>query len=469
MNRQPYLPLLATFGDSAMATVFGEEGAIAAWLEVERALAAAEAELGVISADAAAAIARAARADAIDREALREAARTVGYPILPLLEQLREATGDGMPDEVAAAIHWGATTQDIMDTALVLQIRAALERIEELSVGLGDHLAALARDHRSTVMAGRTHAQQAVPTTFGAKIAVWLAELGRHLDRLDSLRARVLVVSLFGAAGTGAALGPASRGVRHALARQLGLRAVDVPWHTARDGIAEFGFVLGSIAATCGKIGREVIELSRPEIAEVREAAGHHRGASSTMPHKANPISSEVVVGMSILAAHQASSLLSAMAAGHERSAGEWQVEWDAVPGLAALAAGCLLNALEIAAGLTVFPERMRANLLVDGGMLMSEGVMMKLAVHVGRSRAHDIVYGACLEAGRSGRALLDVLPERLDPALLAALPPLGQLTSPDSYLGEAEQTVDTALDLWRTRNVGPVRSRRQPRDGTDR
>jgi len=426
--------------------MFGQAAAIEAWLEVERELAHAEADLGVISAEAAAAIDRAARPDAIDEDALREATRNVGYPILPLLEQVRRRAAD----EVGASMHWGATTQDIMDTGLVLQLRRALDRIEDLTVRLGDRIATLADEQRATVMAGRTHAQQAVPTTFGAKCAVWLAEFARHLERLDALRGRLLIVSLFGAAGTGAALGEASRALRSGLAARLKLRTVDVPWHTSRDGIAELGFVLGAIAATCGKIGHEVIDLSRPEIGELRESAGHHRGASSTMPQKANPISSEVVVGMSMLAAHQASTLLSAMVAGHERSAGEWQAEWDAVPALAALAAGSLLNTIEIADGLTVFPERMRANLSVDGGMLMAEAAMMQLAGFAGRDRAHDIVYEACVAARRSHRALIDVLRETLDPELSASLPPLEHLLSPDTYLGEAQAIADAALELWR-------------------
>ena len=215
------------------------------------------------------------------------------------------------------------------------------------------------------------------------------------MERLDAVRARAVVVQLFGAAGTAAALGPDSRAVRHGVAKRLGLGVVDVPWHTARDAVAELGFVLAAAAATCGKLAREVVELSRPEIGEVREEGGHLRGASSTMPQKANPIGSEAVVGLSILAAQHAGALLASMQGTHERAAGEWQAEWDALPLVSAAAAGALAGARRVVAGLSVFPERMRANLDADGGTIMAEAAMMALA---GAARA-----GRCPQAGLRG------------------------------------------------------------------
>ena len=275
-----------------------------------------QAELGIIPADAAAAIDAATTSGRIDLASLRERTLVVGYPILPLLEQIVHAS-----PEVGRFLHWGTTTQDVMDTGLALVLGRALDRIETLLGELGGEVAAKADAHRATVMPGRTHAQPAVPVTFGGKLAVWLAELTRHRQRLRAARERAVVVQLFGAAGTAAALGPQSRAVRHALAERLGLGVVDVPWHTARDSVAETGFVLAAAAGTCGKLAREVVELSRPEIGEVREEGGHLRGASSTMPQKANPVGSEAVVGLGILAAHHAGALLDGDA-GHARACG---------------------------------------------------------------------------------------------------------------------------------------------------
>jgi 3-carboxy-cis,cis-muconate cycloisomerase len=441
----PFLPLVGAFGEQQLEALLSEDALIDSWLEVERALAFVQAELGLIPASAAETIAREAIATKVDRALLREGVRKVGYPILPLLEQVSAKS----PPEVAAYIHWGATTQDIMDTGLSLQAGRALTRVEQLVVLLGDELADLAERNRSVPMAGRTHAQLAVPITFGYKVAIWLDELARHLIRLRTLRPRVEVVQLFGAGGTAAALGPSSKEVRHRLAGRLGLEITDVPWHTARDGVAELGFVLGVIASTCGKIAREVIDLSRSEIGEVREGNGHHRGASSTMPQKANPILSEVVTAMSILARQQLPALLAAMQAGHERSAGEWQVEWDALPTIFALTGGCLKNTVELIGELRVFPDRMWDNLCADGGTIMAEAVMIALAPAVGRLRAHDLVTDACRESARNAVPLIDVLPAALGQDLIAALPPLEELFAPERYLGEADGIVSVALDRW--------------------
>jgi 3-carboxy-cis,cis-muconate cycloisomerase len=441
----PFLPLVAVFGDVELAELFSEQAGVQSWLEVEHALAAVQAELGLIPREAAAAIAREAVAEKVDLARLHEEMRSVGYPILPLLEQLSEQSSPAVGDY----IHWGATTQDIMDTGLVLQIQRALRRVEELESSLAAELARLAELYRSAPMAGRTHAQQAVPTTFGVKLAVWLDELCRHLERLRAVRARVLVVQLFGAGGTAAALGPFSHEVRAGVAERLGIGFADVPWHTARDGFAELGFVLAAAAATCGKIAREIIELSRTEIGEVQEHGGPDHGASSTMPQKVNPILSEVVVGMSWLARDQVPALLAAMQPGHERSAGEWQVEWDALPTLFALGCGCLKNTLLALEGLHVFPGRMRANLGSDGGMVMAEAVMIALAPGIGRLRAHELVSRACREARERNLSLAEMLPDALGGELLGALPPLDDVLTPESYLGESDSIVAAAVARW--------------------
>jgi 3-carboxy-cis,cis-muconate cycloisomerase len=437
-----FLPLLDVFGDDVVTGLFSEREYVRCWLQVERALAQAQAELGVIPESAAQAIETEATADKIDLDRLRVDTRVVGYPILPLLEQISSSSSDA----VGAYIHWGATTQDIMDTGLVLAVGRSLDLLEHRCLELVDGLASLAVEHRASVLAARTHAQQAVPTTFGAKVAVWVDEFGRHVDRVRDVRPRAVRVQLFGAAGTAAALGPSSRDVRRRVAELLGIGDADVPWHTARDGIAEVGFVAAGIAATCGKVAREVIDLSRTEIGEVHEVADASRGASSTMPQKANPIASEAIVGLVSLARHLVPALLEAMQAGHERSAGEWQIEWDAVPTLLALSHSAVVTTTGLVRGLEVAPARMATNMRADGGMLMSEAVMISLAPHIGRHAAHHLVYEACRLARENDRDLTTVLEETLPGDLAAQLPPIAALLEPEAYLGEADAIVDAAL-----------------------
>jgi len=443
-----FMPLVERAGDDEIIRLFSEESHVAAWLEVERELALVQAELGVIPREAAAAIQTAAVPEHIDLIQLGEGTVLVGYPILPLLEQVGRISQDA-----ARYIHWGATTQDIMDCGLALVASRALDRMQVLVHELGNALATTAERHRLTVMPCRTHAQPAVPITFGMKLAVVLSELTRHSERLRGVRNRIAVVELFGAAGTGAALGPTSRAVRQRLAERLGLAATDVPWHTARDAVAETGFVLAALASTCGKLAREVVELSRPEIGEVQEAGGRHRGASSTMPQKTNPIASEVVIGLSALAAQHVGGLLRSMQGTHERAAGEWQIEWDALPLLFVTASGAVAEARRLVEGLRVFPERMRANLDSDGATIMAEAAMMALAPVVGRSAAHDLVYDASARARAGGvtlqEALREVLREARDDDLTALLEAGDLPLSPHDYLGEADEIVASALGAW--------------------
>jgi 3-carboxy-cis,cis-muconate cycloisomerase len=448
MGAQRFEMLVGLYGDEHTAQVFSEESLVGAWLRVEAALATAQGELGVLGAADAAAIGAAARLENIDTELLWAQTRNVGYPILSLVRQLDAA----LPAAHRGHVHLGATTQDIMDSGLALQLDAAADRLAALLGALGDALARLAEDHVHTLMAGRTHALHAVPTTFGAKLAGYLGELARHRDRLAAARARVAVVSLFGAGGTSAAYGARARELRARVAELLGLATTDLPWHVARDGVAEFGLVTGLLTATCARFAREVVDLSRTEIAEVAEAEGHHRGASSTMPQKANPIESEAVIGLATTAGALSSALFRSMEAGHERAAGEWQAEWQVLPQLVSLGAAALGTAASIAAGLRVFPSVMRANLSADGGLIMAEAYLMRLAPRLGRERAHDAVYRAVGECRRTG----DPLGATLAEDLAGELPPdlaaeLAAGLTPDGYVGCPEDTVAAALTLWRT------------------
>jgi 3-carboxy-cis,cis-muconate cycloisomerase len=431
--------LQRAFGDASMAALFSEDATVDSWLRTEAALAMAQSRVGQISADRAAAIVNACTLESVDLPALWTEMANVGYPILPLVRQITER----LPESERGSLHYGATTQDIMDTGLALQLDAAIERLEALTAALGDGLAALVSAHAQTVMAGRTHGQQAVPTTFGAKMATFLRQCSRLRADLTAVRATCAVVSLHGAAGTSAGLGPSADEVRLEMARELGLSASDGPWHVTRDGLASFGAVCARAAAICTRLAREVIDLSRTEIAEVSESAGHHRGASSTMPQKANPIDSETIVGMAVAATTAAGSLYRAMEAGHERSAGEWQIEWHSLPQVAVLTAGCLSISARVVNDLQVHPARMARNLDLEQGRTLAEAYMFELAPSLGREGAHDLVYEAATRSKARQINLRDALLEVAGAG--DAIPEL----SPADYTGQAPIEAARAVAEW--------------------
>lgn len=443
--------LSAIAADEAMAAIFAEDWTIQAWLDVEAAFAHGLREAGLIDAARAERIAAACVPSVVDRDQLWTESAMVGYPVLPLVRMICAA----LDEEDAGWVHYGATTQDIMDSALAMQLRDAADRLIDLVCGVGDGLAVLTERYADAVMAGRTHAQQAVPTTFGAKCAVLLSELTRHLARLRAARAAVATVSLFGAGGTSAALGDSAAPVRAALAARLGLADTDVPWHVSRDRITEFTSVAAQLAGTCVRLAREVIDLSRTEVGEVAEADGLYRGASSTMPQKANSISAEIIVGFGVMAETAAHALLRAMEAGHERSAGEWQIEWQAIPLACQAAAGALRAAESLVQGLRVFPQRMRANLQLDGGRIMAEAYMITLAAHVGRERAHELLYQAVRESRETDQPLLATLQAAVKPEVWASIH--AQLPIPEGYVGSAPAICATAVAQWRAGQAAPT------------
>ncbi|GAA1914057.1 class-II fumarase/aspartase family protein [Streptantibioticus ferralitis] len=443
-GRSPFSLLTHLAGDQEQLEIFSGRSSVEGWLAAERALAWAQAEHGVISDSDADAIARVAVVDTIDPEVLWKTARNVGYPILGLVREVAAALPPG-PD---GRVHYGATTQDIMDTGLALQMARSMVALDRRLSLLGDALAEQVAEHARTVMAARTHAQQAVPTTFGATLGALLAQFTRQRERLAQAAPRIAVISLFGAGGTAAALGPHSAEVRASMARRLGLFHTDVPWHVDRDGVAEFGWLCTTITATCARLARNVVDLSRTEIGEVFEPFESHRGASSTMPQKVNPISSEIVIGLTGTAGALASSLARLQEAGHERAAGEWQIEWQVVPQLAVLAGTALSETLLVVQGMRVDAERMRVNLEQDGGLVMAEAQMISLAGAMGREHAHDLVYEASARARRTGRTLAEVLAEVADEQGRRELLPDPPVTA-DDYVGEAGRIADAAVRGW--------------------
>ena len=436
------------FGTAAMRSIFGELGFLARCAEVEAALARAQARVGIVPAEAAAAISKAAAAiigqpQKLDLARLKRETETVGYPILPLVRQLAERAG-----EAGRWVHWGATTQDIMDTAAVLQIRAGLELIEADLSALRRHLAALARRWRDTPMAGRTHLQHALPITFGYKAAVWLAAFDRHAERLVELRPRVLQVQFGGAAGTLASLGAGEESLRSRaeLARELGLGEPAITWHVARDGIAETVQFLALLGGSLGKIAYDVMLMASTEFAEAAEPFVAGRGFSSTMPQKRNPISCELILAAAKALRQHAGLILDALVSDFERATGPWHAEWIALPESFGYAAGALHQAEFMMGGLIVDPQRMAKNLGMTHGLIVAEAVMMGLAPHTGRNEAHDLVYDACRTAIESDRPLYDVLLEV--PEVAGPLGPeaLKALTDPANYLGATQAMIDRVL-----------------------
>lgn len=439
----PFDLLRELYGDADMIEIFSPGWMIDSWLQVESALAQAQAGLGLVDAERAEAIAAACADPAtIDAADLWESARNVGYPILGLVRQIDAA----LPERLRGSVHLGATTQDIMDSGMAIQLDAAMALIESRLVAFGAALSALVQEHTLTVMPARTHGQQAVPTTLGAKLAVYLDEVRRHRLRLLAARDDVRQVSLFGAGGTSAAYGEHAAKIRALVSEQLGLVDTAVPWHVARDSLVHVSSVLAAASTTAARLAREVADLARTEIGELGEAVGHHRGASSTMPQKANPITSESIIGFAVAARSAVPGISRAAEAGHERSAGEWQVEWVLIPALFVNVSSALRLAHDLVTTLAVYPDRMRENLAADGGLIMSESVMMTLAANLGRELAHDTVYQLARESREEGIAFGTVL-ERW----IQAQPDLSTInvTADETSVGHAVEACEAAISAW--------------------
>jgi 3-carboxy-cis,cis-muconate cycloisomerase len=430
------------FGTKKMRELFSDSALVQRYIDAEIALSKAQARLEVIPVEAAEVIARKCRIELIDFDRMREETDVVGYPILPLVHQLAHMCG-----EAGRYVHWGATTQDIMDTAVALQVRDALDDIDSDIRELRGILAALARKHRDTPMAGRTHLQQALPVTFGYKVAVWLGMFDRHQERLAQLRPRVAVVQFAGAAGTLASLGEKGLQVQQAMAEELGLGVPATTWHVARDGFAEAVNLLALITGSLGKIALDIMIMASTEFGELYEPFVKGRGASSTMPQKRNPISSELMLAASKAVRQHAGLMVAAMVQDFERATGPWHAEWIAIPESFILSSGALHQAKFALGGLIVDEVRMKQNLGISRGLIVAEAVMMGMAPHIGRQQAHDLVYDACRTVNEQGGSLADALyslpavTEHFDRATI------DRLTDPVNYLGLAGQMVDRAIE----------------------
>src|SRR6186713_1611961 len=434
------------FSSDEMRLVWSDENRTQKYLDIEAALARVQGRLGLIPQEAADEIVSHCQLEQIDMGKLRQQTERIGYPILGVVTQLNQLCRD----KLGEFVHWGATTQDITDTATVLQIREALELVDGELAAIASAMAKLAKEHRLTPMMGRSNLQQAIPVTFGYKMAGLLSAILRHRERLAQLKERVLVGEFAGAAGTLASLEKGAMETQAGLCAELGLKQPVIAWHTIRDNIAEVGTFLGLVGGTLGKLSMDVKLMMQTEVGEVYEPFAHGRGSSSTMPQKRNPISSCYIHAQVSVVRQHAAALMDAMVADHERSTGPWEIEWIVLPEAFCLIAGALKQARFVLEGLEVDEKRMREVLGMTNGLVVSEAVMMGLGPYLGREYAHDLVYDICREALQQKRPLLDLLAET--PAISKHLTrdELAKLCDPANYLGQSGVMVDRVLSRVR-------------------
>lgn len=429
----------------AVDDILSDRARIQSMLDFEAALARAEARVGIIPASAAESITKQCRAELFSFEAIAEAAALAGNLAIPIVKHLTAAVA-AQDKEAARFVHWGATSQDAIDTGFVLQARHALELVVGELERFSEILARLTQQHRATIVAGRTWMQQALPTTLGLRLAGWLDTVDRHRLRLAETQQRALVVQFGGAVGTLAAMRTKGLQVAQALGEELKLAVPPLPWHSHRDRMAEIATTLGLCAGTLGKIARDCSLAAQTEVAEIFEPAGPGRGGSSTMPHKRNPVTAAVVLAAATRVPALVSTLLAAMVQEQERGLGGWHAEWETLPQIISLTAGALYHLTETVEHLDIDAERMRANLEVTHGLIFAEAVQMALAEQIGRQQAHDLLEQACKRAQEQRRHLRDVLADNPQLKQHLAKKDLEQLFDPTGYLGAAGELIDRVL-----------------------
>lgn len=440
------------FISAAMGAVFSDTGRVQGMLDFEAALARAEARVGLIPHGAVAAIEAACRAERYDFAELAEAIVLAGNSAIPLVKALGRQIAAADP-QAERYVHLGATSQDAMDTGLVLQLRQACALLDADLAQLAEALALQAERHVDSVLPGRTWLQHATPVTLGMKLAGSLGAITRHRQRLAELKPRLLVLQFGGAAGTLAALGEQGWAVSEALAEELQLALPDQPWHTQRDRLVEFAALLGLIAGSLGKLGRDLSLLMQTDVAEVFEPSAAGKGGSSTMPHKRNPVGAAVLIAAATRAPGLVATLFAAMPQEHERSLGLWHAEWQTLPDLCGLVSGALQQALLAVPGLEVDSARMRSNLDMTRGLLLAEAVSIALAQRIGRDKAHHLIEQCCRQAIAEQRHLREVLGEHAEVGAQLSAAELDRLLDPTHYLGQAQRWVARALAEHRAMN----------------
>jgi adenylosuccinate lyase len=424
------------FSTPDMRAVFSNSNLIQSWIRVEVALAEAQAELGVIPVEAAAEIKAKGISGLFDIPGIEQGIAETWHPLISFIRQYTElCEGD-----LGQFIHWGATTQDIMDTGLVLQVRQALDLLEPQLDAIIEGLCDLATQHSSTIMAGRTHGQHALPITFGYKVAIWIAELHRHRGRLEYLREHALVGNITGAVGSLASMGSSGIEIQRRALSKLALVEPEGSWHVARDRIVDLLSFLGQLGGTFGKIANEVIQLQKTEIAELEEPFERGNVGSSTMPQKRNPMACEAVCAAALMLRNHASLGFELMVQEHERDMAVWQAEWAVLPEACLLASGIVHHMKRILGQLRVHPEKMRKNLDISSGLILAESLMMALAPTMGRQKAHDVVYDAAMTSHESATSFTSVLANDDDINGTLGEKDVSELLNPESYTGMCEE-----------------------------
>jgi 3-carboxy-cis,cis-muconate cycloisomerase len=428
-----------------MRRIFSDQGRVQGMLDFEAALARAEAAIGAIPTEVVNDIVAACDASFYDFDELSIAIGNAGNSAIPLVKALGKQIA-ARNETAERYVHMGATSQDVMDSGLVLQLRSAVGFLEQDLASLADALAQQAQRHAGVPMSGRTWLQQATPVTLGAKIAGWLGSITRHRQRLKELKPRLLCLQFGGASGSLAALGEMAFPIAESLARELKLNLPDQPWHTQRDRLVEFAGFLGLVAGSLGKIGRDISLMMQTEAAEVFEPAAAGKGGSSTMPHKRNPVGAAVMIGAATRAPGLVATMLSAMPQEHERSLGLWHAEWETLPELCCVVSGSLQQALAVIPGLEVDAQRMLQNLDLTHGLVLAEAVSIALAQRMGRDAAHHLIERCCRRAVEQGKHLREVLGAEPEVTAQLSSQALDNLLNPTHYLGQSKRWVKRAV-----------------------
>ena len=432
----------ASFSTSEFLDIFNDHARVQAWFDVEVALAKAQGQLGVIPEEAAQEISQKAVVENVDVSEIGQGISATAHPIVPAIRALEDICDNGAGEY----IHYGATTQDIMDTGLVLQIKKSWPIILRDLTGIQDALIKLAKEHRSTPMVGRTHGQQALPLTFGYKCAVWVDEIGRQISRFKEAEARVLSGNITGAVGTMAAFGPKGREIQKIALDHLNLTVPNICWHSSRDRICELANLMTQISGSLGKIAREIYALQQVEFGELAEPHHHGKVGSSTMPHKRNPAVVELAIGLSRLIRAQQVAITDAAFQEHERYSALLRIELAAVPEMMIYSGALLSKMRTVLEKLEVYPKRMRSNLDMLGGLLLSEKVMLALGEKIGKQTAHEVVYEIAMDSFEKEIPFKDALNGDKRVSNNLSSQKIGSLLDPVAYIGESEKIVDDVL-----------------------
>jgi len=437
-----------SFGTERMRNVFNEKSFIQKTLDVEAALANSQAKLKIIPQEVADEINIKACVDNINMESLEKAIKSSKHPLVPIIKQLEELC----QKDFGQYIHLGATTQDIIDTETVLQIKEAYNiTLEELRKIQND-LFHLTNQHKKTVMIGRTHRQQAIPITFGYKTAVWLEEINRHIDRFKKIKSNLLVGQLAGAVGTLASFKEGGLELQKEFIKEIGLNVPNITWHTSRDTLAEFVFTLSLIAGTAGKIANEIATLQRTEIGELEEPFSLGKVGSSTMPHKRNPSMSENIMSLARIVQNNVQLMLNGMVNDHERDKVSWLVEWEVIPESCIMSSSILTILHNVLDGLNVNKLAMKENLEITKGLILSEPIMLALGENIGKQKSHDIVYKASMKAFEEDLSLKEVLLENEEVNKSLSEKEITDLLNPSNYIGFSEDISNNIIDETKKR-----------------